>query len=258
MSWSTEQENANDKTANFGEWVEVSRRRRMTAAENRSKVVGNGKQIHYRNLHWRDHEDVTTFYFSRFPDGTRETDLWKIFQKWGRVREVFIPKHKNKEGHIFGFVRFIEVMDERRLERDLDNNIIIDGLKLFVNRPKFDRGRVFRAKPFEEPLQKMVNCQEKHNGKQLGDKVPCYDGQPRSYLDMVKEATRAKGSSYLMKEDPQGDTIKIQRSVVLNSTKEDREWLEKAWVGRLKNRGMFEKLEEELRWVIDREVNPCY
>ena len=105
VSWSTEQENANDKTANFGEWVEVSRRRRMTAAENRSKVVGNGKQIHYRNLHWRDHEDVTTFYFSRFPDGTRETDLWKIFQKWGRVREVFIPKHKNKEGQDIIFAK---------------------------------------------------------------------------------------------------------------------------------------------------------
>ena len=258
VSWSTEQENANDNNANFGDWIEVSRKRRKRAEENSSRVVGNGKQRRYKNLHRRDHEDVTTFYFSRFPDGTRETDLWKIFQKWGRVREVFIPKYKNKEGHKFGFVRFKEVMDERRLERDLDNNIFIDGMKLFVNRPKFDRGRVFRAKPFEEPLQKMPSCQEKHNGKQLGDKAPCYDGEPRSYLDVVKETTRAKGSSYLMKEDPQGDTIEIQRLVVLNSTKEDREWLEKAWIGRLKNRGMFEKLEEELRWVVDREVNPCY
>ena len=113
VSWSTEQENANDNNANFGDWIEVSRKRRKRAEENSSRVVGNGKQRRYKNLHRRDHEDVTTFYFSRFPDGTRETDLWKIFQKWGRVREVFIPKYKNKEGHKFGFVRFKEVMDER-------------------------------------------------------------------------------------------------------------------------------------------------
>ena len=123
VSWSTEQENANDNNANFGDWIEVSRKRRKRAEENSSRVVGNGKQRRYKNLHRRDHEDVTTFYFSRFPDGTRETDLWKIFQKWGRVREVFIPKYKNKEGHKFGFVRFKEVMDERRLERDLDTKI---------------------------------------------------------------------------------------------------------------------------------------
>lgn len=37
-----------------------------------------------------------------------------------------------------------------------------------------------------------------------------------------------------------------------------KEWLQKAWVGRLKNRGMFERVEEELRWVLDPDINPRY
>jgi len=258
VSWSTEQEDVNDKTTNSGDWIEVSRRRNNNAAGKRSRAGGSGKQLRYRNLYWRNHEDVTTFYFSRFPDGTSEYELWKIFQKWGRVKEVFIPKYKNKEGHRFGFVRFKEVMDETRLECDLDNNIFIDGMKLFVNRPKFDRDKVYRIHPNEESFQNLGSRQEKNKGKQLGNTWRCHDGGARSYLEVVKEAPLGHGSSYLLKEDPQGIIKEKPRSVVLKSTKEERQWLEKAWVGRLKNRGMFEKLEEELRWVFDRDINPCY
>jgi len=28
------------------------------------------------------------------------------FKKWGDVREVFIAKHRNRDGQRFGFVRF--------------------------------------------------------------------------------------------------------------------------------------------------------
>ena len=37
-------------------------------------------------------------------------------------------------------------MDEQRLERQLDNNIFIDGVKVFVNRPKFERGKVVNTR----------------------------------------------------------------------------------------------------------------
>ena len=97
-------------------------------------------QLVYWN--WRDKAGVTTFYFSRFPEGMMEKDMWRIFQKWGKVWEVFIPRTKNKLGHRFGFVRFKEVVDVQRLERQLDNNIFLGGVKLLVNRPKFDRGKV--------------------------------------------------------------------------------------------------------------------
>ena len=37
---------------------------------------------------WRDKAGVTTFYFSRFPEGMMEKDMWRIFQKWGKVQEI--------------------------------------------------------------------------------------------------------------------------------------------------------------------------
>ncbi|KAL3005934.1 hypothetical protein AAZX31_08G247700 [Glycine max] len=166
---------------------------------------------------WRNKEDVTTFYFSRFPEGIKEKDLWQIFQKWGKVWEVFIPKSKNKEGHRFGFVRFKEVEDERRLERQLDNNIYIGGMKLFVNTPRFDRGRVFRAHQNGTSIQRVVSTQEVHKGNQEVMKLKCSEGRPRSYVEVVREEMYGEGSSYRKKEVPQSTRRSMQRPVVLSS-----------------------------------------
>ena len=38
---------------------------------------------------WRDQKDVTTFYFSNFPNNIQEEKLWELFQKWGRLWEIF-------------------------------------------------------------------------------------------------------------------------------------------------------------------------
>ena len=46
--------------------------------------------------------------------------------------------------------------------------------------------------------------------------------------------------------------------VILHSNEATSEWLSKAWIARLKNRGMFERVEEELKWVVEDDNNPCY
>ena len=100
-----------------------------------------GKLHRYHHPNWRENHDITTFYFTRFPEHTKEKDLWAHFKKWGDVREIFIPSNRNKGGRRYGFARFKGVQDERTLERRLDN-IMIDGLKLYVNLPKYGRRRV--------------------------------------------------------------------------------------------------------------------
>ena len=50
--------------------------------------------------------DFTTFLFSNFFSGFGEMDMLKIFQRWTRVKEVFISHRLNKWGRRFGFVRF--------------------------------------------------------------------------------------------------------------------------------------------------------
>ena len=114
--WSPEQHEADNDEDHDGVWHEVRHKRKWRLVESRDRVERNNFKSRDRTVTWRDKHDVTTFYFSRFPEGVKEDDLWKLFQKWGKVWEVFIPKYKNKEGHRFGFVRFKEVQDERSLE----------------------------------------------------------------------------------------------------------------------------------------------
>lgn len=57
------------------------------------------------------------------------------------MREVFIPPKKDKLGKRFGFVRFVDVQDQRILEEHLQD-VWIGTYKLRVNIPRFERGNV--------------------------------------------------------------------------------------------------------------------
>jgi len=64
--------------------------------------------------------------------------MLKIFQRWARVKEVFISRRRNRWGRQFGFVRFFHVPNESKLEKELDQ-IFIGNMKLYVNLPKYRR-----------------------------------------------------------------------------------------------------------------------
>jgi len=58
-----------------------------------------------------DH-DFFTFFFSNFSHGLSEKDMTKVFQKWARVKEVFISHKLNRWGRRFGFVSFYGVKND--------------------------------------------------------------------------------------------------------------------------------------------------
>jgi len=95
----------------------------------------NGQQQGYIRENWRDKNDVSTFYFTRFTEDTTEKELWYHFKRWGNVREIFISKQKNKNGRRFGFARFRGVKDAHKLAKEMDR-MVIGGLKLYVNIPR--------------------------------------------------------------------------------------------------------------------------
>ena len=133
---------------NESEWTTVVRGRGKQREGERPRVdpktnydnnkLGQFQRYHHHN--WRDKDDITTFYFTRFHEHITEEDLWAQFKKWGDVRDIFIHKHRNKGGRRYGFVRFKGVLDKYRLEKQLDN-IILEGLKMYVNVPKYGRGK---------------------------------------------------------------------------------------------------------------------
>jgi len=60
---------------------------------------------------------TTSFFFTHFPDNLGHLDLWKLFDRFGRVGEVFLPSKRDKWGRRFGFVKFKEVSNEEELSR---------------------------------------------------------------------------------------------------------------------------------------------
>ena len=79
------QEDQSFDADNHGTWVEVTRKKKTKEVTNRD---GPGRSSHQQvgqKVTWRDKAGITTFYFSRFPEGMMEKDLWRIFQKWGKV-----------------------------------------------------------------------------------------------------------------------------------------------------------------------------
>jgi len=67
-----------------------------------------------------------------------ERDLWKVFQRWGRVMDVFVSRKLNARNRKFGFVRFQGVKDVYSLEREL-SAFWIGTWKMQVNLPKYQR-----------------------------------------------------------------------------------------------------------------------
>jgi len=172
--------------------------------------------------------NVTTFFFSHFLVNYGERELWKIFQRWGRLHEVFISRKLNRWGNRFGFVRFYDVRNVGRLEKELDF-IRIGNMKLHVNVPRYmkvnvsEGDNVGKQNPkakVQQQAQGMIKSvwREKEGGKQksLG-RVKSRNG------DEVESAW--KGQSFL------AQTV-------------EPEWLVDSWVGTMKIYRSMEALRE--------------
>ncbi|MCH90275.1 RNA-binding protein 25-like, partial [Trifolium medium] len=87
----------------------------------------------------RDHpDDITTYFFTNFPDSFGANAMLKAFHYYGEVTEVVIPAKRDLGGRRFGFARFHRVFDIRRFESELDS-IIIGRDKISVNLSRFHR-----------------------------------------------------------------------------------------------------------------------
>lgn len=167
----------------------------------------------------------------------------------GDVREIFIPKQRNKEGGQYGFVRYKGVSNASYLERKLDN-IVVGGLKLHVNIPKYGRGK--------ETQEQNAGNQGRHKGggKQRSS-VAIAPNMKRSYAEAVASHTENKGgrrltSSLLLAHGTS------HSSITLDIPEEMKKKYVDTWVGRLKRQQVFDRVDDELSWVLGSEVLPKY
>ncbi|MCI40109.1 RNA-binding protein 25-like, partial [Trifolium medium] len=92
----------------------------------------------------RLNKEAISYYFTNFPDDILVVDLWKVFAKYGRVGEVYIPKKKDKWGRRFGFVKFKEVKNVEELSRRL-GEVWCGTYKVRINLSRFAKGSQQRS-----------------------------------------------------------------------------------------------------------------
>jgi hypothetical protein len=88
----------------------------------------------------RMNKETTSFFFTNYPADTQVVELWRLFAKFGRVGEVYIPKKLNKQGQRFGFVKFKEVTNVVELSKTL-GDIWIGTYHLRINLARFGRNK---------------------------------------------------------------------------------------------------------------------
>lgn len=158
--------------------------------------------------------------------------LWKMFTGWGKVVDVYLPKKRNKEGKLFGFVRFDQVLQVQELEVRL--HMIWIGLhKLQVNLSRFSRHQVERVpegtrKPSKRPLRG-------------GEFVK----QGLNFVDVVKGATRVQ---WRPKATATGDEAGEEewRGLDFNIHEVEMKWLEKCYVGEVHSPTMVESVQDRI------------
>lgn len=245
------------------EWTTVRKRGRgnlrvvSTERKDPRQSYGGARQRQYANQvypNWRNRADITSFYFTRFPEEVHEAELWNHFKKWEDVREIFVSKQRNKEGRRYGFVRFKGVDDVSRLERQLDNTII-GGLKLHVNIPKYARGKLEKGE--SNNRWQGTNQKQKEGMKTIATTAAHTTVPTRTYAVIL--ATRSgNAGQHRNKVTTQARHGGSHSSIQLDIPKEEDKWYKNAWVGRLRKPEIFERLEDELTWILGSDVTPKY
>ncbi|KAH1253252.1 hypothetical protein GmHk_04G009966 [Glycine max] len=236
-------------------WESVRNRRERREKGPRLSIDRKRNQDHHR--YQRERNDITSFYFTRFPEEITKKDLWWHFKQVGDVREIFISPKRNKMGKRYGFVRFKGVQDVHQVEKKLDS-MVFGGLKMFVNTPRY--GRPKREYSQVEAKGRTGGKYHLEGSKELaltlktGKKEHIQQG---SYAEVVRRhSSRAAQRGILSNGELNCNSSRS--SVNLEIQGIGQQWLKGAWIGRLKNMAMFERIEEYLWWDIGDNIYPKY
>lgn len=142
--------------------------------------------------------------------------------------------------------------DIHKLERRLDNSIF-GGLKMHVNTPKFERAQVRKtlsAAKRRECVEQIA--METNSGRQQGAGM-----KQGSYAEVVMRNVPRPHQRRTSATDDH-NTYRSRSSVYLDISLTGQKWLNEAWVGRLKNPALFDRVKDDLLWDIGTNISPKY
>ncbi|KAL4574610.1 hypothetical protein LXL04_021444 [Taraxacum kok-saghyz] len=89
---------------------------------------------------WNRNLNAISFFVTGLADSSKKRDLFKCFEAFGEVVDVFMGTRRDKAGRNFAFVKFVNVGSARQLEGELQG-MSCGGKELTVNLARYGRDR---------------------------------------------------------------------------------------------------------------------
>ncbi|XP_057426433.1 uncharacterized protein LOC130719847 [Lotus japonicus] len=200
---------------------------------------------------------ISSFFFSHFPESHGEHEMWRFFEDWGKVWEVFIPKKRDKLGNRFGFVRFQNVKEPSLLAEKLDR-AYIGGKKLFVNIPRFSKQPVMKPRKGFEPTAEGPRAEPKGvvmGRNQQGEK------DPLPFKEVLLKGLKSTSERKIVEETQGKIPLLSDRCWQVKGMKVEgkvEKWLENSWVGKLKDLESLNTIQDNFFLEGDKAVKVRY
>ncbi|PWA58910.1 hypothetical protein CTI12_AA395960 [Artemisia annua] len=155
-------------------------------------------------------DKAISFFFTNFPDDWDTKALWKMFERYSKVVDVYIAFKRTKKNTRFGFVRFIHIRELESFEKRL-KGILIGNSNIIINRAKFFKG------------------DEQKEQKGWGDDFPPIDPKRTPYKPKFNnfDTTRSFRAAVV------GDAPRL-KPIPIDEDKLIRERMDGCWIGNAK------------------------
>src|ERR1044072_225014 len=191
---------------------------------------------------------LTSYYFAGIPESHADRDMWQIFQRWGRVWDVYMPGRVNRQGERFGFVRFMEVREPKSLEKELQT-LTIGNVRVQVNLPKYDRvvkdapkemrNRASNGERYQQNFVKKGSDGENkvEKGKSYAEVLKQHRPAQRIWQERGRQNPRGGGEGKVSSRDDWSGPV-------FDFDKINQDWLSKSCVASLRDTSKIEFLHE--------------
>lgn len=84
--------------------------------------------------------NTSTLYVANFPEDWASKDVKEAMENVEKVKDVFMPAKRNKDGRRFAFVRFDSSLDIEKILETV-KGLWVGKVKLLANLARFDRDK---------------------------------------------------------------------------------------------------------------------
>ncbi|GKA18607.1 nucleotide-binding alpha-beta plait domain-containing protein [Tanacetum coccineum] len=134
----------------------------------------------------------TSIFITNIPETFSAKELFNSCKQYGHVVDAFIPTKRSKSGKRFGFIRFINILNEERLVSNLCT-IWVGRFKFHANTARFHRTPLNNKSP-----QVKNNVGVNRSSTNVYKKDIRVNGVGNSYVHVVK----GKSPSVITESDP--------------------------------------------------------